>query len=392
MNIYKAYKVRIYPNKEQYDIIMQNMGCSRLIYNYFLNLKEENYKDTKTNLSLKNMKHMLVELKNNNNYKFLNKCDSMSLTKSLENLDKAYTNFFEGRSEKPVFKRKGVHDSYTTTCIRGAYKENKYTNIELDIINKTIKLPKIGLVKYKGYRNKKEFTGKILNVAISKEANKIYASINVVEEIINKIYDYNEWNTVAIDVGVKDLVVTSDGVKYDCVHIERIENHIKKLQKDLANKVKGSKNYIKLKNKITRLYQKIKNKRKYYIHFITNKLTKENNVIVTENLKVKEMITNETSSKSLRRGLTNSCLRESERILEYKAKWRNKKVIKIDTYYPSSQICSSCNYKNKEVKDLSIRKWTCPKCSHIHDRDINASLNILFQGLLKINGLKEIEI
>ena len=134
----------------------------------------------------------------------------------------------------------------------------------------------------------------------------------------------------------------------------------------------------------------MRNTRKYYIHEITDKITKENDVIITENLKVKEMIASETSTKSLRRGLTNASLFELERQLEYKTKWRGKKLIKINKYYPSSQICSSCGYQNKEIKDLSIREWTCPKCYHEHDRDVNASLNILFQGLLKLNGLKEV--
>ena len=233
------------------------------------------------------------------------------------------------------------------------------------------------------------FNGRIISVTVSKDANKIYASITVEEEIEIPKLEYNEWNTIGIDVGVKDLVVTSMGEKYSKIKIDRIENHIKKLQQDLANKVKGSKNYIKLKNKISRLYQKIRNKRKYYIHEISNKLTLENNVIVTENLKVKDMIMSDESSKSLRRGLTNASLSELVRQLIYKTKWRGKKLIKINQYYPSSQICSSCGYQNKETKDLSLREWTCPECFYEHDRDINASLNILFQGILKLYRLKE---
>ena len=386
--IYKAYKIRLYPNAEQYGLIMQNIGSARLVYNYFLNLKDNYYKSTKTNLSLKAMKHILVEMKEQEEYKFLKDVDTMALTTSLENLDKAYTNFFKGQSSHPVFKRKGVKDSYTTNCIRSTYKNKRYSNIELDIINKTIKLPKIGIVKYKGYRNITSFNGKIISITVSKDANKIYASITVEEEMEISKSKYNEWNTIAIDVGVKDLVVTSMGESYEKVKIGRIENHIKKLQHDLTNKVRGSKNYIKLKDKIARLYQKIRNKRKYYIHSITNKLTKENNVIITEDLKVKKMIMSEASTRTLRKGLTNASLSELERQLVYKTKWRGKKLIKINQYYPSSQICSSCGYKNKEIKDLSIRKWTCPKCLHEHERDVNASLNILFQGLLKLNELK----
>ena len=155
-------------------------------------------------------------------------------------------------------------------------------------------------------------------------------------------------------------------------------------------KIKGSNNYKKLKNKIGRLYLKLRNRRKFYIHSITNKIIKENNVIVTENLKVKEMIINGT--RNLRKGITNASLRELERQLEYKEKQKNKTLVKINAYYPSSQICSSCGYQNKLVKDLNIRNWSCPKCNHEHERDVNASINILFQGLLKLNGLKEVKI
>ena len=135
---------------------------------------------------------------------------------------------------------------------------------------------------------------------------------------------------------------------------------------------------------------KLRNRRKYYIHEITNKITKENNIIVTETLRIKEMI--QDGTRKLRKGIINASLRELERQLEYKSKWKSKTLVKINTYYPSSQICSSCGYQNSKIKDLSIRNWTCPKCCHEHDRDINASLNILFQGLLKINGLKEVKI
>ena len=201
MIIHKAYKFRIYPNYEQYGLIMQNIGSSRLVYNHFLKLKDEYYKETKTNLSLKTMKHKLVEMKNTKEYEFLKQVDSMALTNSLEFLDNAYTNFFEGRSKHPVFKIKGVHDSYTTNCIRSSYKNKNYSNIEIDIVNKTIKLPKLGLVKYKGYRNMTEFSGKIISACISKDANKLYVSITVEEEI--KVTEScNEIKAVGLDVGV----------------------------------------------------------------------------------------------------------------------------------------------------------------------------------------------
>ena len=389
MNIYKAYKIRLYPNLEQSIIINNNLGSSRFIYNYFLDKKETYYKETKTNLSLRTMKHMLVELKQDKNYNWLKEVDSMSLTNTLENLDTAYTNYFNKKSNKPVFKKKGVHESYTTDCIRSTYKNNNYSNIKIDFKNKTIKLPKLGFVNFKGYRDKIDFKGRIISATISKEVDRYYVSVTVEEEI-EETNTSTELKAIGIDVGVKSLVVTSTGVEYSKLDNNRIEKHIEKLQRDLSKKVRGSNNYKKLKNKIGRLYMKLRNRRKFYIHSITNKITKENNVIITENLRIKEMITKGT--KILRKGITNASLRELERQLEYKSKWRNKKLIKINTYYPSSQVCSSCGYQNKLIKDLNIRSWTCPKCYHEHERDLNASINILFQGLLKLNGLKEVSI
>ena len=389
MMIYKAYKLRLYPTIEQTILISKNIGTSRFIYNYFLDKKENYYKETKTNLSLKTMKHMLVELKQEEKYKWFCEVDSMSLTNTLENLDTAYTNYFKYEKNKPVFKKREVHESYTTNCIRSTYKDNNYSNILIDFENKTIKLPKLGLVNFKGYRNKTNFNGRIISATISKEVNKYYVSLTVEEEI-EKINVSTSLDAVGLDVGVKSLVVTSTGEEYSKLDNSRIEKHIEDLQRKLSIKVKGSNNYKKLKTKIGRLYMKLRNRRKFYIHEITNKITKENNVIVTENLKVKEMITNGT--RKLRKGIINASLRELERQLEYKSKWRDKTLIKINTYYPSSQVCSSCGYQNKLMKDLNIREWTCPKCNHEHERDINASINILFQGLLKLNGLKEVKI
>ena len=389
MKIYKAYKLRLYPTIEQTILIHKNMGSCRFIYNYFLDTKETYYKEIKTNLSLKIMKHMLVELKQDKNYNWLMEVDCMSLTNTLENLDAAYTNYFNKKSNKPVFKKKGIHESYTTDCIRSTYKNNNYSNIEIDFKEHIIKLPKLGLVNYKGYRNKTNFNGRIISATISHEVNKYYVSV-IVEEEIQELNNQNELKAIGLDVGVKSLVVTSMGEEYSKLDNSRIEKHIEDLQRKLSTKVKGSNNYKKLKTKIGRLYQKLRNRRKFYIHEITNKITKENNVIVTENLKVREMI--QDGSRMLRKGIINASLSELERQLEYKSRWRGKNLIKINTYYPSSQVCSSCGYQNKQVKDLRIRSWTCPKCNYEHERDLNASMNILFQGLLKLNGLKEVKI
>ena len=380
MIIFKAYKFRLYPDNNQINLIHQTFGCTRFIYNYFLNKKDEYYKKTKHNLTLKEMKYDLVLLKKENNW--LKEVDSMSLTTTLDNLDKAYTNFFKKLGSHPVFKKKGVKESYKTNNIKSSYKESNYSNIIVDLKNKTIKLPKLGSIKIRGYRKlNKELD--IINAIISKEANKYYVSLCVREEIEDAKVKIN--HAIGIDLGVSSLVTTSEGIKYDKLNTKRVEKHIEVLQQRLSRCVKGSNNYQKIKNKIARLYQKMRNKRKYYIHEITTKLVKENDLIVCENLQTKKMI-QKRKSKSLTKGIVNACFREIVSKLEYKTKWHFKKLIKINTYYPSSKICSHCGYRNK-VNDLSIRNYECKNCHNLNDRDINASINILDEGIrLAINN------
>lgn len=300
------------------------------------------------------------------------------LRTSLENLDKAYDGFFKLGKGFPKFKRKGRHDSYKTINNRSTYKGEEYASIKVDIKNHTIKLPKLGNVKMKGYRNLQDFPFKILNATITKEAGKYYVSVCVEEKIEDKPFTLR--NIVGIDLGIKDTISCSDGLKYQLTKkIKGEEQRIKGLQKSLARSEKGSNNREKLKLKIQRAYQKIRNMRKYFIHEVTCKLVRENDIITTETLKVKEMI--EQGSKSLSKGITNASFGEILRVLTYKAKWQGKKLYKIGTYYPSSQICNHCEYKEPKVKDLSVRTWECAYCGSINDRDINASLNILEEGM-----------
>ena len=374
MIIFKAYKFRIYPDNKQINLIHQTFGCTRFIYNYFLTKKDEYYRETKKNLTLKEMKSNLVMLKKENDW--LQEVDSMSLTTTLENLDRAYTNFFNKGGSHPVYKKRGIKDSYKTINIKSSYKESNYSNIILDLNNKTIKLPKIGIIKVKGYRNlDKELD--IINATISKDANKYYVSLLVREEIKEKTITIS--NAIGIDLGVASLITTSEGIKYDKLNTKRVEKHIELLQKELSRCVKGSNNYYKIKNKIARLYQKIRNMRKYYIHEITTKLVKENDLIVCESLETKKMI-EKKETKKLTKGIVNACFSEIVKELEYKTKWYFKKLIKVNAYYPSSKICSHCGTKN-EINDLSIRDFVCIKCNNVNDRDINASINILDEGI-----------
>ena len=372
---YKAYKFRMYPNKEQEILINKSIGSVRFLYNYFLNRKQELYKNFKINYNLREMKKDLKPLCSE--YIWLKEIDSITLRATLENLDKAYTNYFELRGELPKNKKKSINGSFTTKCIRSSYKETNYANIKVDLERKIIKLPKLKEVKISGYRRLKNFPYKIINATISKEAGKYYVSV-LVEELMKSLPITN--SIVGIDLGVKDLCITSDNIKYSSLNlIQKYEKKIKGLNRWLSRCAPGSKNRYKVRIKLQRLYQKMKNARKYYTDMITKRLIEENDYIISEDLKIKDMIINSTNKLS--KYIASSSLSEITRKLEYKSKWFGREYIKVNTYYPSSQRCSCCGKINKEVKDISIRKWKCDKCGIEHDRDYNASLNILEKGI-----------
>lgn len=375
MKINKAYKFRLYPTEEQKILINKTFGCTRLVYNYYLNKRQELYKNENKTIStfdcIKDLKNLYIE------YPFLKEIDSMSLRCALFDLDNAYQKFFKEKIGYPKYKRKFDKNSYRTNFITSMYKGKKYQNIKLDLINKTITLPKLKEVKIKGYRKLTKIDGRIINTTVLKETNnKYYVSVVFEEEINEKEIIPNK--IVGLDLGIKDLVITSDGEKYDNKKvIQKYEKKIKRKQRELSRKTKGSNNYYKAKQKLARLYTKIKNTRNYTIHKITKEITDNNDIIVTETLNIKNMVKNHKIAKSLQDASLSLIIRQ----LIYKAKWKFKKLYQIDTFYPSSQICSKCDYKNKITKDLKIRKYECPNCHNELDRDYNASENIMFEGL-----------
>ena len=379
MQILKGYVFRMYPTENQEELINKTIGCSRFIYNHFLGDKIKEYKKTGKSKTAYDQIKLIPSLSKEKPW--LKEVDSCALRNSLFNLEDAYKRFFNGNGY-PRFKAKGVHQSYKTNNIKNSYKGNNYNSIKLDLINKAITLPKLKEVKIRGYRNKEVIPGEVKSVVVKKDAGKYYVSVLIEEELIRPAFVPN--SIIGIDLGIKDLIVTSFN--------EKIENKIKLntkrmigLQRGLSRCKPGSKNRYKMKLKIQRLYQKIRNARKHMIHDITNKLINENDIIVTEDLDVKSMQKNHYVAK----GLNENPISEIIRVLKYKANWNNKKLIQIDRYYPSSQICNVCNYQNKEVKDLSIRNWECPVCHTEHERDYNAAVNIMFKGLEKY--MKEIK-
>ena len=306
-------------------------------------------------------------------YPFLKEVDSCSLRNASNDLECAYDHFFK-QGGFPKFKAKGVKDSYKTNNVVSTYKEKVYNSIELDLEKRLIKLPKLKWVKIKGYRNKESINGRIRSAVIRKEAERYYVSVLVEEDVYKPMF--TPQSIIGIDLGIKDLIVTSHNEKIKNIIKDR-SKRLKGLQRALARCKAGSKNRYKIKIKIQRLWQKIRNARKHLIHDITNKLIKEHDIIVCENLDVKSMYNDHNIAKSL----SSNPLGEIIRVLKYKAEWNNKKLIQIDRYYPSSQVCSVCEFQNKELKNLSIRKYECPMCHTKHDRDFNASVNIMFEGL-----------
>ncbi len=381
MREFKGYVFRLYPTKEQEILINKTIGSSRFIYNHFLAGKIEEYKETGKSKTAYDQMKTIPELTKEKPW--LKEVDSCALRNSVKNLDNAYQNLFYNNCGFPRFKAKGIHDSYKTNNIKSTHKGKTYESIKLDLKNKIITLPKLKEVKIRGYRNKETIIGSIKSAVIRKEAGKYYVSVLVEEDIFRPAF--NPKSIIGIDLGLKDLIVTSHNEKIKNT-IKSREKRLKGLQKGLSRCKPGSKNRYKIKLKIRRLWQKIRNARKYLIHDITNNLLKENDIIAIEDLDVKTMYQNHNIAKSL----TNNPLSEIIRVLKYKANWRNKKVIEIGRYYPSSQICSVCNYQNGKVKDLSVRAWECPVCHSEHNRDLNASINIMFEGLkIYMKGLEQ---
>ena len=364
----KAYKYRIYPNNEQKVQIAKTFGCCRFVYNQTLAYRKEVYEKDKKSVSKTDCNNYCNrELKTN--YEWLKEVDKFALTNAIYNMDSAYQKFFNEHAGYPKFKSKhDNHKSYTTNFTNG--------NIAVDFEKGKVKLPKLKNVKAKLHR---KFRGQIKSATVSQvPSGKYYVSV-LVETEHKELAHTND--RIGIDLGIKDLCITSEGEKYENPKtINKYEKKLAKLQRQLAHKKKGGSNYQKKKKEIAICHEKIHNIRKDYLHKVSKKIISENQVIVTENLQIKNMVKNHHLAKAI----SDVSWYELTRQLEYKAKWNGRKYIKIDTFYASSQICSVCRYQNPDTRDLSVRRWICPECGTKHDRDINAAKNILAEGLRHI--------
>lgn len=363
-----SYKFRIYPTREQENLIQRTFGCCRFVYNRFLAMRIEAYKERGETMNYYVCSNALTPMKKD--LEWLKEVDATALQSSLRDLDAAFQNFFRGVKNGqhigyPQFKSKrNRRRSYKAKCSHG----------NIAIICGSIKLPKLGLVKCVVSR---EVKGRILSATVSQvPSGKYYVSLCCTDVEIEPLPKTGA--VVGVDLGIKALATTSDGVTYpNNKYLYESDKKLRRLSRNLSRKKKGSNNYEKARIRKDRLEEHIANQRRDAMQKATTDLIRNNDVICLENLKTKGMMKNHKLARSI--GDASFC--EFRRELEYKAKWYGRTVSVIDTFYPSSQLCHSCGYRNVGTKDLSVRSWTCPKCGAHHDRDVNAALNILNEGM-----------
>lgn len=366
---YIGYKFRIYPTNDQKILIDRILGSYRFIYNFFLSYNEEIYKDTKKHLSKFQMSKLLTQLKQDYDFKWLYEMDSIALQEAIKDLDSAYQYYFKYGAGFPKFKsKKNHHQSYRT--------RNQNKGKDIRIVKNKIHLPKIGFVKFKQTR---ECPGRILNATISKTpTNQYYISLCLEINIDLLKKDNNSLNQIGIDIGIKNFYTDSNGqIVNNPRFLECSLTKIKRAKKNLDRKKYHSKNWEKSRLKLVNLYQKVTNQRRDFLHKESLKIVKNNKFIAIESINIKGLLKNHKIAFRV----FDVSWYEFLKFLEYKSYYYDSKVIKIDTFYPSSQLCSECGYRNKDIKNLNIREWQCPQCGTVHDRDINAAKNILKEGL-----------
>ena len=364
----KAYKFRIYPDEEQKILFAKTFGCVRLVYNYWLNRKIRQYEEDKTTVTYTACAREMAEMKKTEEYLFLQEVDSVSLQQSLRHLDTAFQNFFKQPGTGfPKFKsKKRNKNSYSTVCING----------NIAVSDGYLKLPKVGQVKLKQHRSvPDEYSLKSVTISQT-SGGKYYASI--LYEYENQIQETEPDKFLGLDFSMHGLYRDSNGNEPEYPHYYRLaEKKLKREQRKLSLTEKGSSNRKKQRIKVARLHEKIANQRKDFLHKQSRQIANEYDCVCIENLDMKGM----SQALNFGKSVSDNGWGMFTVFLKYKLEESGKKLIKVDRFFASSQICSCCGYKNAETKNLSVREWDCPECGTHHDRDTNAAVNIKNEGM-----------
>ena len=371
----RATKIKLYPTSRQATQINKLLGCCRVVYNKALDRKIKQYKEHNISENRTTISHWFHhELLTNPNFVYLKEQNTKVLKQAIMDMLTAYNRFFKHHTGYPKFKSK--HDNKQSCRFERAAisKRNDYISYKLSLANiKNIKF--ICSKKYAEYLQKHK--ANIKQATLSKlPCGEYYLSILVDGDLTHKsVQDTNK--CIGIDLGVKDFVITSEGKVFNNLHFKKNEvGKLKRLQRQLSRKVKGSNNRDKARIKLAKANKKINGKKQYYLHAVSNALINENQVICMEDLNVRGMLRNHKLAESI----AEMNFGEFRRMLEYKARWYNRKIVFVDRFYPSSKTCDHCGYKYKNLT-LSVREWDCPECGTKHDRDINAAVNILHEGM-----------
>lgn len=357
--IHKAYRFELRPTQEQKVLLDKHFGCVRFVYNHFLNERQEQYQTNKKSDTCYTQQKTLTQLKKQEEFVWLNEVNSQSLQEALRNLETSYLNFFRGKTKFPRFKSKKGRNSFTarqnTKLIDGKVIVPKFKEGIVCIVHQKVE-------------------GEVGRMIFSKTpTGKYFVSILTEQQYQPK---EKTGRSCGVDLGLKDFVVTSDGLRFkNNKFTKKYETKLATAQKHLSRKQKGSNGYEKQRLKVAKVHEKISNSRTDNLHKVSHKLISEYDIIVLEDLNVKGMVKNHKLAKHISDASWGTFIG----MLKYKAEWNDKQVVQVDRFFPSSKTCSECGWINQDL-NLTMREWTC-KNGHVLDRDLNASQNILREGL-----------